>query len=266
MLASLRNTWRRLRHTLQDDGARRLGSRSLLSPHPSTLPASAAIHPFDITHGVDTSGLIFAEDLASGHSSDAWSSPYYAIAPSIFTAVLDRLAPAIAFRWDRFSFVDLGSGKGRALLLAARLPFAGILGVELNPALARIARTNVHHATAPGHLTPLACTRIEVRNQDAATVTYPATPLIVFLYHPFAAPVLERALACLEHSLHENPRETWVLYVNAEHEHVFQNHTVFVRAWEQVFTMAVADVLADRTDSTVERVAAFHVTPAAAAS
>ena len=40
-------------------------------------------------------------------------------------------------------FVDAGAGMGRALLLATRRPFKQIVGIEVSPALAAIARENV---------------------------------------------------------------------------------------------------------------------------
>ena len=44
---------------------------------------------------------------------------------------------------EQLVFVDLGSGKGRTLLLASEYPFRRIVGVELSPKLHRIAKTNV---------------------------------------------------------------------------------------------------------------------------
>ena len=56
--------------------------------------------------------------------------------------------------------------------------------------------------------------RITVINEDAAKVTYPETPLVVFLFSPFFAPVLRRVLANLERQLRRAPRETYLLYAN----------------------------------------------------
>ena len=44
---------------------------------------------------------------------------------------------------DAYTFVDLGAGMGRAMLLAADYPFRAVVGVELHPTLARIARANL---------------------------------------------------------------------------------------------------------------------------
>ena len=39
--------------------------------------------------------------------------------------------------------MDIGAGMGRAMLLAAEMPFRAVIGVELNPTLVRIARRNL---------------------------------------------------------------------------------------------------------------------------
>ena len=101
-------------------------------------------HPFDAANGVRTSGLVAGRHLKSGHRHDRHATAYYGVAPSVFQALIRR--------WRRSgppapiegtTFVDVGAGMGRAMLLAAELPFRAVIGVELNPALVRIARRNL---------------------------------------------------------------------------------------------------------------------------
>ena len=68
-------------------------------------------------------------------------SPYQPTEPTLFEEMLASLK--IDFR--NFTFIDLGSGKGRALLLASAYPFRRIVGVELLPALNRIAQENLEN-------------------------------------------------------------------------------------------------------------------------
>src|SRR5262245_6350419 len=51
----------------------------------------------------------------------------------------ERGLRALPARHEDLTFVDLGSGKGKALFLAAAYPFRRIVGVELSPRLHRIA-------------------------------------------------------------------------------------------------------------------------------
>src|ERR1700723_2584724 len=75
-----------------------------------------AVHPFDERFGVETSGLIY--ELPSGHQHDLYNNGYFAVAPSVFHAIMRAMLARLHLDFRRFRFVDLGSGKGRALLLA----------------------------------------------------------------------------------------------------------------------------------------------------
>jgi SAM-dependent methyltransferase len=44
---------------------------------------------------------------------------------------------------DEFTFIDIGCGKGRALLLASKFGFQRILGLELSSRLVAVAKTNI---------------------------------------------------------------------------------------------------------------------------
>ena len=76
------------------------------------------------------------------------SSPYQPTEPELFRKMLASLiqaSPKIDFR--EFTFIDIGSGKGRALLMAADYPFRRILGIELLPDLHRVARREYQAST-----------------------------------------------------------------------------------------------------------------------
>src|ERR1035437_3518341 len=48
------------------------------------------IHPFDQARGVDTSGLVPAKHLVTGHPNDEHVTAYYGVAPSILRALIDN--------------------------------------------------------------------------------------------------------------------------------------------------------------------------------
>src|SRR6266850_1944719 len=88
-------------------------------------PNKDAAHPFDIAHGTDTGGYLSPNEIVTGHAHDALGYGYSAIAPSVFREICRRWR-ATLFDPERgpaaYSFVDIGAGKGRALLLACALP------------------------------------------------------------------------------------------------------------------------------------------------
>jgi hypothetical protein len=89
----------------------------------------------------------------------------------------------------------------------------------------------------------------------------PLTPLVIYLFNPFAAPVLEAFLRHLENSLRQNPREVSLLYFNPELPQVFARHPAFGRQFLGAFAMQPEDAFADRFYKTEEAVAIYHFVP-----
>jgi hypothetical protein len=88
--------------------------------------SESVIHPFDVLHGTDTSGLLPASVIAQGTSAkEAELTAYYGVAPSILTSLLDLWLQRMHFAApiERTVFLDVGAGKGRAMLIASRYPF-----------------------------------------------------------------------------------------------------------------------------------------------
>lgn len=201
-------SWQRLARSFGKHGLRGTLDRAFVhapSPIPVTqqvaLPAQP--HSFDVLHGVDTSGYLSGASLPSISLSGIYTTAYLGIAAS----ALEQAIAALPLDHSLFTFVDIGCGKGRALIVAEQFRFPRLLGVELTPELSEIARANIAtHADWAARTTVL--------NQDATTVVYPDGPLVLFLYDPFHAPVLRRVLENLERQLRSAPREVWLLYAN----------------------------------------------------
>jgi SAM-dependent methyltransferase len=221
----------------------------------SQAPASEpAIHPFDIAYGTDTSGLIRGEDLLTGNRNGFWSTAYYGISP----ALLFHLINGLDIEYRDFTFLDLGSGKGRALLVASRFPFRRIVGIELSPQLSAVATDNIAKFSAAWQQ----CRDIEACIGDATAIDYPAGPLVLYLYNPFLGPVLKRCLHNLARSLADEPREVHLIYINPAPERFIRRHAPVLRKqWEQTFDMNEEDILVDRVNSTQERVAVYRYLP-----
>ena len=206
-------------------------------------------HPFDLQYGVDTSGLIWGEDLPSGGRSDRWSTAYYGIAPSVFDAAMSRLPAELS----QYTFIDIGSGKGRAVMLATRYPFAEIHGVELAPELHASAESNLRIFRAATEIQ----TPVHLKGMDAAEFPLPDQPLVLFFYHPFCKPVLKRVLRNLETSLRTSPRPVYVVYINPELRDILNRATFLEKISEETLEMSAEDRLADRIGSSVEECAIY---------
>jgi SAM-dependent methyltransferase len=199
-------------------------------------------HPFDLEFGVRTSGLVAGRNLKSGHRADRHNTAYFGVAPSVFREMIvrwRRSKPVAAI--DEFTFVDLGAGMGRALLLAAEFPFRAVVGVELNPTLARIGRRNMALWRAAGRSRTPMC----MLCRDAAELALPAGPCVVFLFNPFGAPVLRRLLTAWSRSFAGRERQLDILYVNNEQERVLERQVGFTRLFMGEVRRSRADAIAD---------------------
>ena len=211
---------------------------------PIHAPKPAPVHPFDRLHGTDTGGLIPRTGLLTGHANDQHITAYYAVAPSILNSVLDLwLQTPPPYAIDRYTFLDVGAGKGRALLTASLHPFREAVGIELNPSMAAIAKANIKLFESSASASPLA--PITLIEGDALEAPLPSTPTVAFMFHPFEAPVLRRFLARVEQHFAQRPGAFDLLYVNAEHASVLDRNPRFTRLFNGMVPMSPVDHLAD---------------------
>lgn len=211
---------------------------------PIHAPRPAPVHPFDRLYGTDTGGLIPGAELATGRSSDAHITAYYAIAPSILITLIDLwLQTEPLFPIDRYTLLDVGCGKGRAILTAAQHPFRQVVGIEVNPRLAAIARNNINLFSKSPVAAGLAS--VEVLEGDALEVPLPEGPTLAMMFHPFEAPLLKHFLARLQQHFDQRPGLLDLLYINAEHASVLDRNPAFERLFNGMVPMSSADHLAD---------------------
>jgi SAM-dependent methyltransferase len=194
------------------------------------------VHPFDRQFGVETSGLLFAEDLLSGSAKDLYNAGYFGVAPSAFRQILRRLQ----LDFEKYTFVDLGSGKGRALLIASDYPFRAIVGVELSPKLHAIAVKNI----AIYRTSAQRCQDIRSIEGDATEYSFPDGPLVVYLWNPFEAPVFTCVLANLEATLVRDPREICIVYIQPELDLLLEASGFWRKLWHDEFPMSEEDYAA----------------------
>ncbi len=200
-------------------------------------------HPFDAEFGVQTSGLVSGRHLKAGHAHDPYNTAYYGVSPSIFRDIREqwRASPP-ALPAESYSFIDLGAGMGRALLLAAEMPFREVIGVELNPKMARIAAKNLAIWTAAGR----ARCPMHILAQDATEFEFPGNPCVVFLFNPFGATVLQRLIRKIESGFRHRPGQLDILYVNHEQEKVLAGHWGFAPIFRGDIYKSRGDEAADR--------------------
>ena len=167
------------------------------------IPRNILFHltDFDRKHGTNT-GFQAEDDAGLPQEHEG----YEGAPPRLF----HRIIRSLEISADRYTFIDLGSGKGKALLLAAHHPFRRIIGVEYNPRLDAIAAENgriYRHPERRVHTIETVC-------DDAGAFELPPDDLLIYLFNPFKGAIMERVLANLERSLQAKPRDVLIVYQN----------------------------------------------------
>jgi SAM-dependent methyltransferase len=126
---------------------------------------------------------------------------------------LRRMLAAVPIAADTYAFIDLGSGKGRPLLIAAEYPFRRLIGIEFSQELHRIAQQNVARFSARTG----SAQRFELHLGDVTSFDFPPEPLALHLYNPFGERVLRHVLDRLQASLQELPRNVLIFYRTPVH-------------------------------------------------
>ena len=158
---------------------------------------------YDWEHRVDTtSGSVGWRERLLG----VFHSAYQPTDAESFREMM--VALPIDFR--EFTFIDIGSGKGRTLLMASQYSFRKIMGVELLPELQRAAVENI----AAYRNEEQRCKQIESLLADAREFQFPLEPLVVYLFNPLPSAGLRRLLANLGESLQNKSRTVYVVYHN----------------------------------------------------
>ncbi len=165
------------------------------------------IDEFDRRFGVETAARRPVSTLDLPQAAAIHAVRYEPVA-----RLADYLA-ALDIAFDRYTFVDYGCGKGRALLMASDQPFAKIIGVEYSAQLAAIARRNISIYTNPNQR----CRAIEVVEGDAARFAPPHSACVFFLYNPFDEVILRQVVQRMRRTRCPAGPADHLIYVDPRH-------------------------------------------------
>jgi SAM-dependent methyltransferase len=151
---------------------------------------------FERILGVSTSGHVYFDELSADrvfYEGCEWIP---------LRRVLRRLRPG-----PSDVFVDIGSGKGQALFIAARLPYGRVRGVEVMDSLVAEAEENARLARPK-----LRCQDVRTEHVDALEWEVPDDLSTVFMYCPFSGELFHRVLDRVFASYDRNPRPLRLVY------------------------------------------------------
>jgi SAM-dependent methyltransferase len=146
---------------------------------------------FDAKYGLDTQMPVPVSDLETSAPGARFANRYEGTP----IAALHKIIRRLKVRQSRFTFIDLGSGKGRVLLIAAQYRFKSVIGVEFSKKLHDIALLNITKFAESG----LTKTSAISTNCDAGEFDFSGLgDKIVFCYNPFGADLMNRVLDNLQ--------------------------------------------------------------------
>ena len=182
-------------------------------------------HPFDRQFGVDTLGIVLADEITRDKRLAAQILWYQGSQPSIVRKALAALGAV-----EDYTLLDFGCGKGRAAIVASEFPFQQVIGVELSPVLAAKAQANVaiianRFPERPG---------ITIFNANVLEFALPAGKLAIFAYHPFGPEILAGVVKRLEAELAASTPHIFFVYYNPKHADVLDASLAFQRFYSGV--------------------------------
>lgn len=191
-------------------------ARALVFP----VHRQSLVDRFDQEHGTDTGGTRTTASLDVVDLPVAIYAVQYE--PSDAQLVRDQL-DKLDIDPAQFTFVDLGSGKGRVLLIAAERPFREVIGIEFSRELHEIALRNI--GRLPRQLA--AGARVRSVNGNAAEVALPKGNLICYFNNPFRPPIICRVAERLVAQHRDHGCHILVVYVVPWHRDVFERCGIF---------------------------------------
>ena len=191
---------------------------------------------FDRSRGVRTAGNASFRETADAVGAGTGDGEIYVPA----RVANGRAAIAEAPVRDRagYTFVDLGSGKGRMLFVAAEMGFGRCVGVEFSRSLEAQAAENIRRFRRRRGAA------LESVLADAAEFRFPAGNLVIYMFNPFGAETMKRVLGNLARSIAEAPRHVVVVLLWPEQGamvagvpglrqvRVTRRHEIYEAGWE----------------------------------
>src|SRR5262245_58522130 len=170
----------------------------------------------DRRFGIDTRGVIDNLDSLGIKGAARKEATFYE--PVQEDTFLDIVAVA-GIEPHQFDVIDFGSGKGRALVLAAEAGFRKVVGVEISPPLHEAAIRNVaiYQKQRPQ------AGPIELLCSDATAFELSPDNALLFFYNPFRETTLRAVLSNVASAWRRQQRKLTVVYCNPLHFDLFND-------------------------------------------
>ncbi|MBO9505687.1 MULTISPECIES: hypothetical protein [Qipengyuania] len=191
---------------------------------PSERRAQSQLAAFDRLWGTDTTKSVKRRDLDFPTGQEKHFHQYEVSEHDTLKGLLELLD----IDPSKFTFIDIGSGKGRVVFEASQIPFQRSIGVEYSRKLHDIAQINARLFTERGG--PLV--KPEFWQGDARDFLLPEGPLLLYLYNPFSSAILDEFINRIEQAATDEARTIYLAYVNPEHLDSLKSRSLWMQIAE----------------------------------
>jgi len=205
---------------------------------------------FDRRYGTDTFRRIPREQIATPSENIVHCVNYGASKAVPFMRLMQRLNLP-----KNGVFVDLGSGKGRAVMLAASYGFRKVIGIEFSGALCATANENLRKYLRKRP----SASEIAIIESDVTQYQLRDDETVFFLLDPFNGPVLQQVLQNIRASLERIPRSIWLIYSVPRERELIDQSGIFQPGQAYVVVGAEFRVYSNRSP-----ISTVHQTPGVA--
>ncbi|GAB4444612.1 MAG: hypothetical protein OHK0041_01080 [Anaerolineales bacterium] len=174
---------------------------------------------FDMKYQIDTINTAQLDALHIDSPNKTVGNYYEGTNAYIFQKMISR----VRLEPSRVTFVDFGSGKGKAMFMAAERGFRKVIGVEFSIELVEVCRRNLEIFKAKSK----SKTEFEILHMDASEYEIPADANLLFFSNPFNEELTNKVIGNILRSYDQSPRETWVVHLHPQGNMAFVRHPRF---------------------------------------
>jgi len=174
---------------------------------------------FDMKYKIDTINTEQLENLDIDSPNKQYGVYYEGTNAYIFKNAFS----ALTVDASNTVFVDFGSGKGKAMFMAAERSFHKVIGVEFSIELVEICRKNLEIFKQKTNTK----TEFEIVHMDASQYEIPADANLLFFSNPFNEMLTTKVIDNILKSYERAPREVWVVHLYPQGNMAFAKHPRF---------------------------------------
>jgi SAM-dependent methyltransferase len=162
-------------------------------------------------YGIDTTGADELESLEKKGIDTSHATIYMPASYDLIEEILSKLKTG-----GLTHFVDIGSGKGRAMIVAAHYGFTRITGIDFSKELCQAALRNIEKVKPR-----FPSIDFKVINNDAFYYEFPKDADCIFLFNPFDETIMSGVLKNIERHRKGIAKDIFIIYLNPVQKHLF---------------------------------------------